>query len=428
MENKETINNEVAKESLPQGEFFSIDKEYLAKVISIAGNFAKTEKEERGRYPSGRKRYISKKNIEFILNEGGLEILATGENGGSLSFPLNRKVEEQSRFNVDVKRLSRALKALKTLPSGEINCGFIKKEEEKSPHDINDYFQIKKDRYTADFRAMDCRGVTEDLVLPETEPIFTISSGDFLKACEQVVFAATDDESTPVLAEVLLKVKENQLILIATNGYRASKKVIDGVKSNQNIETIVPKKSLLKLSWLLNNVSKYRQKNPLEIYIDENRGKILFSHPDFKMSTPLIKGKFPDFEKIIPQSWGTKVNVRTKELFDATRRAVSLYASEKTNVPIIVGIGNSKLEITTQQYDYDKGTYKNKSFTSIENVEIEGKEEKICLNPIFLLDFLRSTKSKMVSFEIIDPLKPIIFKLADDKSYLHVIMPIRMSE
>jgi len=430
MKNKEIINGE-AKESLPQGEFFSIDKEDFSKLIFIAKNFARTEKEAWGRYPSGGKRYISKKNIEFILNEGDLEILATGENGGSLSFPLNRKVEKQARFNVDAKRLFRVLKALKTLSSGEINCGFIKKEEEKSPHDINDYFQIKSGRFRANFRAIDRSLVTEALVLPETEPIFTISSGDFLEVCEQVVFAGAGEEYSFGLSRVFFgvyfKIKENQITLAATDSRRLSQKIIEGAKINRETTFIVPKKNLLSLMKILRSQKK-KSGDSLSIFIDHIKDKVFFSHPDFKMSAPLIEGKFPDFEKIIPQSWETKVNVRTKELLDATRRTVSLYTPGKANVPIIVGIGNSKLEITTQQYDYDKGIYRDKTFISIENVEIEGKEEKICLNPIFLLDFLRSVKSKMVNFEIIHPLKPIIFKPADDESYLHTIMPIRMLE
>ena len=419
--NKEIINGE-AKESLPQGEFFSIDKEDFSKVIFIAKKFAKTEKREWGVDSFGEKYYFSRKNIEFILNEGELEILATGKEDSILNFSLNQEVKKEGCFIVDAKILHRVLDSL--LP-GEINCRFVQKEEENPPHAVRDYLQIKSGR--AEFNLITFTSPKmETLALPEGGPLFTISCGDFLEACKQVVFAASDDESRPVLTGVLFKVKENQLTFMAADGYRASKKVIDGVKANQDIEAIVPKKSLLKLSWLLSNVSKYRQKNPLEIYIDGDREKILFSHSDFKMISSLLEGKFPNLEEIIPKGWTTKVNVRTKELLDATRRTVSLYTPEKANVPIIVEIGNSKLEITTKQYD--KGIYRDKTFISIENVEIEGKEEKICLNPVFLLDFLRSTKSKMVSFEINYSLKPIIFKPADDESYLHMIMPIRMLE
>ncbi len=414
--NKEIINGK-AKESFPQGEYFSIDKEDFSKAIFIAKKFVKAEKREWRVDSLGKKYSFSRKNIEFILNEGDLEILATGEEGASLNFSLNQEVKKEGCFIVDAKTLHRVVSRLYP---GEVKCRFFQKETE-------DYLQIKSGR--SEFNLLLKPGTEKKEMIPsEKRPFFSIFASDFLDTCREVIFAASKEKRYSVLTGILFKVEENKLILMATDGYRASKKVIDGVRTNQDIEAIVTQKSLLKLSQILKNVSKYRQKNPLEIYIDEDRKRILFSHSDFKMASPLLEGKFPDLEKIIPQSWETKVNVKTKELLDATRRTVSLYTPEKANVPIIVGIGNSKLEITTQQYDYDKGTYKGKTFISIENVEIEGKEEKICLNPVFLLDFLRSTKSKMVSFEITYPLKPIIFKPADNKSYLHVIMPIRISE
>jgi DNA polymerase-3 subunit beta len=44
------------------------------------------------------------------------------------------------------------------------------------------------------------------------------------------------------------------------------------------------------------------------------------------------------------------------------------------------------------------------------------------------LDFLASVNSETVSFEMNGPLNPGVFKLIDDPSFMHLIMPIRVQE
>lgn len=61
-------------------------------------------------------------------------------------------------------------------------------------------------------------------------------------------------------------------------------------------------------------------------------------------------------------------------------------------------------------------------------VKTEGKGGKIAFNSRYLLDLLNNLKSELLTFEMSSSLSPGVFKPADDKSYLHVIMPIRVQE
>jgi len=65
-------------------------------------------------------------------------------------------------------------------------------------------------------------------------------------------------------------------------------------------------------------------------------------------------------------------------------------------------------------------------------VEVEGRltgeENEIAFNARYLLDVLSGVPQPELSLEMTGPLNPGVFKLKDDASYLHLIMPIRVQE
>jgi DNA polymerase III sliding clamp (beta) subunit (PCNA family) len=59
---------------------------------------------------------------------------------------------------------------------------------------------------------------------------------------------------------------------------------------------------------------------------------------------------------------------------------------------------------------------------------VDGKDNKIAVSSTYLIDFLSRLDSEEVVIELSDKMHPAVFKLPGDLSYLHLIMPLRMTE
>src|SRR6202012_1931317 len=71
---------------------------------------------------------------------------------------------------------------------------------------------------------------------------WTIKGGVFKKALEQVVFAASNDETRPVLTGVLLHTLDGKLYMAATDSYRLAEKQLGS--SKEDVQVLVPASAL----------------------------------------------------------------------------------------------------------------------------------------------------------------------------------------
>ncbi|HET8992128.1 MAG TPA: DNA polymerase III subunit beta, partial [Candidatus Saccharimonadales bacterium] len=71
---------------------------------------------------------------------------------------------------------------------------------------------------------------------------WTINAGVFKRAMQQVVFAASSDETRPVLTGVLLKTSAKNLAMVATDSYRLAEKQLGKVK--EDVEMLIPASAL----------------------------------------------------------------------------------------------------------------------------------------------------------------------------------------
>ncbi len=56
----------------------------------------------------------------------------------------------------------------------------------------------------------------------------------------------------------------------------------------------------------------------------------------------------------------------------------------------------------------------------------EGEDNEIAFNSRYLLDLFSNVDDEKMTFEMAGPLNPGVFRLENDKSFLHLIMPIRV--
>lgn len=251
-------------------------------------------------------------------------------------------------------------------------------------------------------------------LIPKTEKDHTlsISAKDFEKALNQVVFSASLNASRPVLSGVYFLLDKNVLKLVATDSYRLSERKISVKKdkSDARVECIIPARTAFELSKLLS-------KNTGDVDITIGKNQILFAVGAIELTSRLIEGKFPDYERIIPKTSKTKILTSTSDLELAMKR-VSLFAKEDSNSVKVSVTNDGKMLISTEE------TKVGEEKTEI-SVTIEGENNKIAFNAQYLLDVLPVVGEDKIQLEVNDKLSPIVVRPQKNTDYTYIIMPLK---
>ena len=235
----------------------------------------------------------------------------------------------------------------------------------------------------------------------------------FLEAITEVIFAASIDESRPILEGVCFQFKGKECQLEATDGYRLSQKKLILKKEQKQMKFILP-------ASVLNEIIKLKPKGELlEMGLSNKEKQAVFFFPNIEIASRLLEGEFPNIEQVIPQSKETTILVNREEFQNAVRLA-SIFARESANIIKMEVVGGAiKVSANSPQVGENQ--------SSVE-ADIKGKPQKVAFNFRFLLDFFQAINKKQISIELNGSLDPVVFKIPNDKSFLHVIMPVRLQE
>jgi DNA polymerase-3 subunit beta len=232
------------------------------------------------------------------------------------------------------------------------------------------------------------------------------------KSLPFVLVSASSDETRPILTGVKFMVKDTQLQLVATDGYRLSIK-------NLPLETPISQDFLVSaraLSEIIKLIGESKEKK-LKLYVSANKNQIIFELDAALIATRLIEGEYPLFERIIPKSCVTQVVFDKAELLKAVKFA-AIYARESANI--------LKMNITSTSVVVSANSAQIGSNKTTLSVKSEGEGGEIAFNSRFLLDLLTVFPEDDVLMETNGALSPGVFKSTKDDSLLHIIMPVRV--
>lgn len=343
-------------------------------------------------------------NVLLSTEKGRLKFSATDLETG-INLWLGAKVEKEGALSVPGKILA---EFVSSLPAAKVDL--VVKENKLS---------LNSGVYQADFIGLPA---SEFPQIPSLKGQANLSfNGQLLaQAINQVAFAAAADEGRPVLTGVLMIIKGKQLILVATDGYRLSLKKISGIKGLEKVKElksglIVPARTLIEVARVINDAEEKK----LKVAITAKASQVIFALTEAEIVSRLIEGKFPDFERIIPEKSLTKAILDREALVRAVKMA-SIFARESANI--------IKFEMKNSQLKVSANTAQIGSNLSQIEAKTEGKGGKIAFNSRYLLDFLNGLNSDQVSLEMSGPLNPGVFSPVGDKSFFHIIMPVRVQE
>lgn len=367
---------------------FQILRERLAKALSVTNKFV----QYRAQLP-----VLS--NIYFKAEGGKLTLAATNLEM-SLSQTIGAKVESEGEITIPAKTIVDLI----TSVNGEVLNFEIEKEQ----------VHLTSGNFTSHLSAMNASDFPS---VPKTleKPSVTLNTRDFLDALKKVLFAVSIDETRPVLTGVLFIIEKEKLTLVATDGFRLSKKTLD-INSEVEGNFILPKSILGEVSRLLS------ENDTFSVHFNSKENQAVLGMGDSVASSRIIEGTFPNFEKIIPQKMLFEVRVDKNEFHSAVKLA-AVFARDSANV-LKMKLLDSSLEIVSESVQ--SGTQKNVIDAKIENREGSKETPLIAFNFKFLEDFLSTVESDEISIAIIDGASPGVFHDPKDTNFLHLIMPVKL--
>ncbi len=228
-------------------------------------------------------------------------------------------------------------------------------------------------------------------------------------------FAISTEETRYYLNGVYLHIAENDgikvLRCVATDGHRLASMEVPMPKGAEGMPgVIIPRKAVGELRKLLDETTT-------EIAIGLSEAKVRFSFDNIVLTTKLIDGTFPDYQRVIPEGNDKQLEVSTKA-FSAAVDRVSAISSEKSR-SIKFNLASSSLILSASSPEEGSAT---------EELEVsyEGDALEIGFNSGYLLDIIRQIESDSVRLMLADAASPTIVTEEDEAGALYVLMPMRV--
>ncbi len=372
----------------------SLLQENLHKALSITSRFV-----------ASRAQLPALSNVCLKTENNRLKITATNLETG-IHYWLGAKIEKEGSLTVPAKTF---LELITSLSAGRINL-----EVDKNTLIVN------SDNGRASLMGIPASDFPQVPSFEDKQKI-DLPIKNLNRAVTQVAFSASLDDSRPVLSGVLLTKRNDQLAMVATDGYRLSLKKIsqEFKKAQEELFTkgiLLPAKTLVEAVKLL---GEEEGGDSFSLSLTPKESQVIFSLPQAEIVSRLIEGDFPDFEKIIPGQAKTVVTVDKEELLGGIRTA-AIFARESANI-VRLEVAGDRLKISANAPQVGDNL-------STITAQIQGENLKIAFNVRFLLDFLSIVKDKEVVLEFSGALSPGVFKVSKDKTFLHIIMPVRVQD
>ena len=266
-------------------------------------------------------------------------------------------------------------------------------------------------------------------VLKSKFTLQTLPSQDFPKVSEQlnnsttieieqkllkkllgsVQYAMAQQDIRYYLNGVLLVIDGELIKLIATDGHRLAYTSAKLGNAHTKREVILSRKTVNELSKLLSDSDE-----KIELEIAEKQVKISFS--DITLTTKVIDGKFPDYDRVIP-NYTNHLSLDRQTILHALQRAAILSNEKFRGVRFVMTEKNMRIISSNSEQE--------EAQEDIEN-EYHGPALDIGFNVNYLLDGLSNTNTQEITFSFGDSNSSILITVPGDEDFKYVVMPMRI--
>ncbi len=241
-------------------------------------------------------------------------------------------------------------------------------------------------------------------------------------------FSISTDETRAHLNSALFEWDGDVVRMVTTDGHRLSKMEVKVEGRQASATMLIPLKAIQELRRLCDEIlgEPGAKDGKPQLSITQSGSNAFFVVPPqggasggggTSFSVKLVDAQFPPYAQVIPASSDKKVRVPRAPFADALR-AVSIAASERTG-GVKLGIAGGTMRITSESPESGDG------FDEVP-VEYGGANITIGFNAKYFLDVLGALDEDEVALSLSGELDPAVVRPASEKSFLAVVMPMRI--
>lgn len=332
----------------------------------------------------------------LIKTENGVLKISSTNLEIAITTQIRCKVEEDGVVTVASKTIN---ELISNLPNKNITL-----------ETDNNELKIETENYHTSIKTLPA---DEFPIIPKIEAKQTqqLDAQDLKTALEQVVFAASSNQTQPEISGIFVAAEDGELRIAATDRYRLAEKKLPLDKKTGNLQDlIIPQKTVMELVRIIG-----AQKGPVELITNETQISLSFN--DTQIVSRLIEGQYPDYKQIIPENFTTLITTGKQPLVSALR-AVGVFSRGTSSVKF--GFSKEKQLVILSSESSDLG----KSEVELA-AKVDGESRDVILNHNYVLDCLLSIDSAEVVIKVIDDSSPSLIVPQDKNDYIYLVMPIK---
>lgn len=178
----------------------------------------------------------------------------------------------------------------------------------------------------------------------------------------------------------------------------------------EQLQVIVPRKGILELARLLND-----DDSNAKLVIGSNHIRV--STGEYTFTSKLVDGKFPDYERVIPNN-GDKLVIADRQELRQVLSRIAILSNEKYR-GVRLGLTEGYLQVTANNPEQEEAE-------ETLAVDYQGPAMEIGFNVNYMLDALSILPDQMIKLLMSDPNSSALIESIDNNDSLYVIMPMRM--
>jgi len=248
--------------------------------------------------------------------------------------------------------------------------------------------------------------------LEESKKKVILTAGIFKSIVNQTAFAASNEDSKPILTGINFNIVGDVLECNSTDSYRLARKVIKlGKPSEENYNIVIPSRNIIEFSKILGDDEDF-----IELHIFSN--KILFKNGNLKFESRLINGTYPNTSNLLPDDSFLVINSKLSDLYNVIDRVSILTSDKEKNIVTLETVDNT---LVLRSSSVEIGRVEEKM-----NIEKNNKENiKISFSAKYMMEALRSFNTENISIHFVGDIKPILIKSEEDETLTQLVLPIR---
>ena len=244
---------------------------------------------------------------------------------------------------------------------------------------------------------------------------FSIDSSALKGLIEKTQFAISTEETRYYLNGIYFHTHEDggrlTLRSVATDGHRLARAEVEAPSGSEGMPgIIIPRKTVSELQKLVDTPD-------VSVRVELSDTKIRFTIGTVVLTSKLIDGTFPDYQRVIPTSNDKKLVIDRQSFAQAVDR-VSTISSERGRA-VKLSIGDGLVTLTVNNPDSGSATEEVVADYSADPIEIG-------FNAKYLLDVAAQLSGSEACFLLADAGSPTLIHDTSDEHALYVLMPMRV--